>query len=122
MTELPWRPELPIITERLALRVHEPDDADDLMQYHSDPEVVRFIPWPVRTREQVEAAIEARLSQGTVTKEGDWLVLAIERRETGQVIGEVLMKCASVEKGEGELGYALHRGFHGRGLAFEAAS
>jgi RimJ/RimL family protein N-acetyltransferase len=34
----------------------------------------------------------------------------------------VLMKCASIAEAHGELGYALHRGFHGRGLAFEATS
>jgi RimJ/RimL family protein N-acetyltransferase len=122
MTSLPWQPTLPIVTERLALRVHEPADVDDLLQYHSDPEVVRFIPWPERTREQVVVAIEQRMQQGTVTKEGDWLVLAMELRDTGQVIGEVLMKCASVAESHGELGYAMHRGFHGKGLAFEATS
>jgi len=123
----PWRPEFPIETPRLVLRPHTRDDLDDLVEFHSDPEVVRYIPWPVRTREQTRVALEAKLDRGEVTAEGQWLILAIVLRDdregpTGTVIGEVLLKCANVERGEAELGYALHAGYHGRGLAFEAAS
>ncbi len=37
------------------------------------------------------------------------------------MIGEVLLKWASETSRQGELGYALHTGYHGRGLAAEAA-
>lgn len=117
---LPWAPALPITTEHLELRQHRPSDVDDMLEFHSDPEVVRYVPWPVRTREQVEAALQPRLSAGRVERVGDWLILAIVLRESGTVIGEVLMKCSAVD--EGELGFALHRAHHGKGLAFEAAS
>ena len=114
---IPWAPALPILTERLELREHLPTDADDMLEFHSDPDVVRYVPWPVSTREQVLESLEKRLHAGRVLKPGEWLILAIvlERK----VIGEVLLKCTSVD--EGELGYALHRGYQGQGLAFEAA-
>jgi len=118
---LPWAPELPIRTERLLLRAHEHGDLDAMLEYHSDPEVVRYLPWPVRDRALVAEALAPRLRQGRVDAEGEWLVLAMQLID-GPVIGEVVLKCASVEKGEAELGYALHRAHHGRGLAFEAAS
>ena len=121
MIPLPWRPALPLTTERLVLRVHESGDVDDMLVFHSDPEVVRYLPWPVRDRALVEEALAKRLSQGTVEREGDWLVLAMELRETGQVIGEVLLKVDSVEEHRAELGYAMNAEFHGRGLAREAA-
>ncbi len=120
MIPLPWRPALPLTTERLVLRVHAPGDVDDMLVFHSDPEVVRYLPWPVRDRALVEEALTKRLAQGTVEKEGDWLVLAMEVRETGQVIGEVLLKVDSVEEHRAELGYAMNADFHGRGLAREA--
>ena len=41
---------LPIETERLVLRAHRTSDLDDLLAFHGDPEVVRFVPWPVRDR------------------------------------------------------------------------
>ena len=118
MSLLPWRPALPIATDRLLLRVHEPHDVDDMLQFRSDPEVVRYVPWPVSTREQVIEALERRLTSGTVETVGDWLILAIVLRETGQVIGEVLLKNSGADAAE--LGYALHRSFQGQGLAREA--
>ena len=122
MIQLPWEPALPLRTERLDLRAHRHDDLDDMLEYHSDPEVVRYIPWPARSRSQVAEALVPRLRQGRVDAEGEWLVLAMEHRAEHKVIGEVLIKCASIDKDEAELGYAMHRGYHGQGLAFEAAS
>ena len=115
----PWRPALPLLTERLELRVHRADDVDDMLQFRSDPEVVRYVPWPVSTRADVEEALSKRLTADTVDAPGDWLILAIVLRETGQVIGEVLLKNSGEDAAE--LGYALHRSFHGMGLAREAA-
>ena len=106
------------MTERLELRVHAVEDVDDMLQFRSDPEVVRYIPWPVSTREQVLEALKPRLIAGTVQRVGDWLILAIVFRETGQVIGEVLLKNNGSD--EAELGFALHAKFHGLGLAREA--
>jgi RimJ/RimL family protein N-acetyltransferase len=116
---LPWNPALPLVTERLELRVHRPQDVDDMLEFRSDPEVVRFVPWPVSTRADVEQALVPRLTAGTVEKVGDWLILAIVLRESGTVIGEVLLKCSGGD--EGELGYAIHRAYQGKGLAREAA-
>jgi RimJ/RimL family protein N-acetyltransferase len=116
---MPWAPELPFLTERLELREHLPTDVDDMLEFHSDPDVVRYVPWPVSTREQVLESLEKRLHAGRVEKPGEWLILAIVQRASDKVIGEVLLKCTSVD--EGELGYALHRGYQGQGIAFEAA-
>ncbi|WP_350347626.1 GNAT family protein [Agromyces sp. G08B096] len=121
MTE-PFQPQFPILTERLALRPHRADDLDDLVEFHGDPEVVRFLPWPLRDREATRAALEVKLGQGELTEPGTWLVLAVEQRDTGTVIGEVLLKWASAEHRQGELGFALGRAHHGKGYAAEAAA
>ncbi|WP_406052922.1 GNAT family N-acetyltransferase [Kribbella sp. NBC_00889] len=114
-------PDYPLRTERLDLRPHRMDDLDDLYAFHSRLEVVRYTPWPVRDREQTRVALEAKLSQGELTEPGQWLVLAIELRETGTVIGEVLLKWASQTDRQGEIGFALHTDYQGKGLAAEAA-
>ncbi len=114
-------PSYPLRTERLDLRPHRRSDLDDLLAFHSDPEIVRYVPWPVRDREQTRVALEAKLTQDQVTEEGQWLVLAIELRETGTVIGEALLKWASEADRLGEIGYALHADYHGKGYASEAA-
>ena len=118
---LPWTPAFPLRTERLNLRAHTPADLADLFEFHSDPEVVRYIPWPVRTLDETRFALLAKDAQKRVDSEGQWLVLAIEVRETGKVVGEVLLKYSDEEAEQGELGFALHRDFQRQGLGFEAA-
>ena len=123
------RPTYPIETERLRLRPHRPEDLDDLLVFHSDPEVVRFIPWPIRDRAATHDALAVKLGQGTLERPGEWLVLAVVLREpgtgvdtgVGTVIGEVLLKWASAEEREGELGFAFAREHQGKGYAAEAA-
>ena len=121
MIEPVWAPAYPVVTDRLELRPHRREDIEDLLQFHSDPDVVRYVPWPVRDREQVRVALEAKLDRGRVDAEGQWLILAVVLAQTGQVIGEVLLKFASAADELGEIGFAFHRDFHGRGLAEEAA-
>ena len=115
-----WAPEYPIVTARLRLRPHRPDDLEDLLVFHADPVVTRYIPWPVRTREQTREALAVKLHQGTVQTVGEWLVLAMEEADTGTVIGEVLLKRSDDKKRTGELGYAMRRDRQGKGLASEA--
>jgi len=112
--------DLPIETERLVLRAHRSEDLDDLARFHGDPEVVRYVPWPVRDREATAQTLEAKLGQTSLDEPGQWLVLAVELRSTGTVIGEVLLKWASDR--QGELGFAFGRDHHGQGYAAEAAS
>ncbi len=115
------RPNYPIRTPRLLLRPHRASDVDQLFQFHSDPEVARFVPWPVRDRATTEEALGVKLNQDALSEPGQWLVLAVELGETSTVIGEVLLKWTSAEDRQGELGFAFARQHHGRGLAAEAA-
>ena len=38
----------------------KPSDAQDLFEYHSKAQTVAYIPWPVRTMEQVKEALKAK--------------------------------------------------------------
>lgn len=112
--------DLPIETDRLLLRPHRMDDLDDLVVFHSDPEVVRYVPWPVRDRAATEETLQVKLTQTELLAHGQWLVLAVELRSTGTVIGEVLLKWAS--EGQGEVGFAFGRDHQRQGCASEAAT
>jgi RimJ/RimL family protein N-acetyltransferase len=114
-------PEYPVRTERLDLRPHREDDLDDMLAFHSRPDVVRYVPWPVRNREQTRAALQAKLGQDALRAPGEWLVLAIETRANRRVVGEVLLKWDSDTSRQGELGFALHPDAQGQGLGAEAA-
>ena len=81
--------------------------------------MVRYVPWPVRDRAATEETLRTKLGQTVLDEHGQWLVLAVEERSTGTVIGEVLLKWASDR--QGELGFAFGRDHHGQGYAAEAA-
>lgn len=62
----------PIWTERLVLRAFEPGDADAIYAMRSDADVVRYLEWGPRTRD-----------------EGDVLSLAVTLPATGELVGDV---------------------------------
>jgi aminoglycoside 6'-N-acetyltransferase len=118
-----------IETARLILRPMAMSDIDDLLEYQSHPEIVRYIPWPERTREQVVAAAEKTISMGKqiLVDEGDFIVLVWELKDlpefagsAGKVIGQSSMALKSVNDQCADIGWVTHQDFHRRGLAFEA--
>jgi RimJ/RimL family protein N-acetyltransferase len=120
VSESAWIVTEPLLTERLELRVHRLSDLDDLVIFHGDTEVTRYIPWPVRTREETRVALEAKLAQGSARLPGEWIVLAIVLRESSTVIGEVLLKRGDIAGTLAEVGYVVRADMQGRGLASEA--
>ena len=58
--------DLPLETERLVLRAHRREDLDDLVRFHGDPEVVRYVPWPVRDRAATNSATTPRPSGAAI--------------------------------------------------------
>lgn len=115
------RPDYPIVTDRLRLRPYHEGDLEALHGIQSLPEVVRYLYWGVRTPEQVREALALRLRQAGIAAEGDKLILAVERLDTGALIGDVNLVWVSREHRQGETGFVLHPAHHGRGFAREAA-
>ncbi|GGV31321.1 GNAT family N-acetyltransferase [Actinomadura sp. LOL_016] len=115
------RPAFPIETERLTLRPFREDDLEGLYAYQSLTEVARFLYWEPRNLEESRSFLKEKMSAATVEREGDWLVLAVVLRETGELMGEVNLQWRSREHRQGEIGYIFNPAFHGRGFATEAA-
>ncbi|WP_432488178.1 GNAT family N-acetyltransferase [Kineococcus sp. SYSU DK018] len=114
-----WSFPAPLISERLLLRGHREEDLDDLVVFHGDEEVTRHTPWPTRTRAQTSEALTHRIGQRTAASTGEAIVVAVQERRSGTVVGEVMLLRQSDD--EAVLGYALRRDRWGRGLAAEAA-
>lgn len=122
--------ELVIETERLILRPMRMTDVDDLLEYQSDPEIVKYIPWPPRTREQVTEAAAKTIETGKfdIQEEDDYIVLVwelkngagVENNEIGQVIGQSNMGLVSQRDSCANIGWVTHPGFQRKGYAFEA--
>lgn len=116
-------PASPVLTtERLILRPLRLTDADDLLQYQSDADTVRYIPWPVRTRAQVVEALLKHAEDAVELPEvtGDSALLAWELRSTGQVIGQSNLSIVRASNRHAEIGWVTHPGFTRQGYGLEA--
>lgn len=113
--------DFPLSTSRLLLRPFADTDLNDIFEYHSSPEVVRYMYWEVRDLEQTREALEKKKTLTSLNGEGDALCLAVELKENHKVIGEVILFWRSQAHQQGEIGYVFHPGFGSKGYATEAA-
>jgi RimJ/RimL family protein N-acetyltransferase len=108
---------LPLTLGDLTMRRVGGDDAADLLEYRSDPDVARQQYWEPFTAEGVAMLL---LSQSHV-RPGDIgapLVLAAEYG--GKVVGDFALTVNIPEHSQGEVGFSFHQGYTGRGLATRA--
>lgn len=110
----------PVVTERLLLRSFTESDLDDLHDIQRRPDVARYVLWHARSREEVQAALTARVGQTELRAEGDNLAIAVVLRETGKLIGDFNLEWISAELGRAEIGFVMHPEHSGRGYATEA--
>ena len=121
MTEPILAPDYPILTERLLLR---PIDAEaDLMamhSYRSDPEVCRYVPFSPGTPEELaERLADPERVRSVIDDEGQVLFLVMVRRDTGELIGDLVLFWHSSTDQRAEVGYVLHPDHEGHGFATE---
>lgn len=114
-------PPYPIETERLLLRPLDPtNDVEALHAYQSLPEVCRYVPFEPRTREQIaERLRDPERVRWALLEPGQALDLAIVLKESGELIGDILLMWHDTTNAE--VGYVVHPAHHGRGYATEAA-
>jgi RimJ/RimL family protein N-acetyltransferase len=113
---------IPIETERLRLRPFAQGDLDALANILARPDVMRYLYEEPRTRDEVAAVLTQRVAMNHLTHQGDNLMLAVETRDTSEMIGNVNLIWTSQEHAQGEIGYTLHPDHWGNGYATEAVS
>jgi len=110
---------LHLITPRLIIRHLRDPDLESFLAYRNDPEVARYQGWNVPyTRENaLEFIAEMKDKQPTP---GEWLQLALELPETGEIIGDVAVHMMKSDPRQAYLGYTIARPHWGQGYASEA--
>lgn len=98
-------------TERTMLRRFKTSDVQDLYEYLSDEDVVRFEPYDVQTIDEVQEEAQRRVEDGKF-----WAVCL---KENGKVIGNVYF--AKQDFDTWELGYVFNKKYQGQGYATESA-
>lgn len=115
-------PTDPIATERLLLRPFTQDDFEAVYAIESRADVMRYLYWEPRTRDEARASLDRRVKMMAIDDESDALRLAILLKESGALIGDFSLRLRSREHRQGEIGFMLHPDHQGRGYATEAGS
>lgn len=118
--EAVYEPTYPIFTERLLLRPIIASDAVAMHRYKSDPENVRYVPYEPLDGADVEERIRTTWGNTRFTQEGDAVCLAVERRDSRTLLGDVVLFWRSAADRTGEVGYIFDPQFAGQGYATEA--
>lgn len=116
------RPEYPIVTSRLLLRPVTAHDLDVMLTYRGDPDVCRYLPFEPMTLDVLDSRLAADWSRHELTLEHQSLTLGVVLRETGRLVGDVVLFFHSHVHASGEIGYVLHPDARGQGFATEAAA
>jgi RimJ/RimL family protein N-acetyltransferase len=120
MTELTL--DAPVRTARLELRAFRDDDLDEVHELRSDPDVVRYIPWEVGSREESRAWLAERIAQDRLTGDGDAVAWAVVDAAGGALLGSVNAWWRSVVHRQAEIGFVLGRSAQGHGYGAEATT
>lgn len=112
-------PSVPVETSRLLLRPFLSSDAEGYGAYHSLASVYRYLYADAPVGDAVRVKF-AKLLDASFAKDSDVFTLAVTGREDGAIMGEVLLKLASINARQGEVGYIFHPDYAGQGYATEA--
>lgn len=109
-------------TPRLRLRPLTADDTDALLSYRGDPEVCRYLPFPPMDAAEIARRLETQWFRTELENDEEHVTLGAELRETGELVGDVILFLRSRAHGNGEIGWVFHPAVAGRGYATEAAT
>ena len=106
--------------ENIAFSALTAADTEVMHRYVSDPQVKRFIGWPLmETPEQTQAHVAELLRREAA---GTHLYASIVSRQTGEHVGTAMLFSFDHTAKNAELGYVLNRAHWGRGIGTEAVA
>ena len=115
------QPDYPLVTARLRLRPFSATDLDAFHAINARDDVARYLYNEPLDRAAAAESLRKRLRRTAFTEEGEGLGLAVERRDSGAMIGEVLLIWTSIAHRTGEIGFVFHPDQYGQGFAREAS-
>lgn len=111
--------DLPLLTDRLLLRRFAESDFAAYADRRGRADVYRYLLEPVPGPEALRQKFQTALS-GAFLTDGDALRLSVALRADGTILGDVMLKIASLQSRQAEIGYVFHPDAGGKGYATEA--
>jgi len=107
-------------TERLILRELKESDWQAVYEYASDPEVVRYMQWTTKTKEETKDYIRRTILNKQEQPRRNYK-FALVRKTDKRLIGQCsLISIINPEHGEAGIVYAINRSFWNQGYMTEA--
>ena len=108
-----------IETQRLILRRFRIDDAEDMYNnWASDPEVTRYLTWPVHSSVEVTRTLLTEWVSHYA--DGVYFNWVMEYKETGKAIGNISAFKLDEDIEAADIGYCMSKAYWGQGLMPEA--
>jgi RimJ/RimL family protein N-acetyltransferase len=108
-------------TPRLLIRSFCDADLEPFLVYRNDPEVYRYQGWRVPFTREAGQDFIARMKRITPGTPGEWLQLAIEHKDSHEMLGDVAFHIPTSNTRQAYLAYSLARPYWRQGYATEAA-
>lgn len=107
-------------TQRLLIRNFTNPDLEPFLAYRNDPEVAKHQSWSLPyPRSRAEHFIR-EMKDVHAPKQGEWLQLALELKETGELIGDVAFCIKEEDVRQATIGFTIASAFWQKGYAAEA--
>jgi RimJ/RimL family protein N-acetyltransferase len=106
-------------SERLLFRRFTESDVESFVAYRSDPEVARYQSWDNYSIEDGRRFITEMASQ-EFDLPGTWIQIALEKKESGELIGDLAVHTLEPDGNQIEIGFTLARVHQGKGFAKES--
>ncbi len=111
---------LPITTRRLIIRDYTLADVNAVYSYVQDPAYWQYQSAEAPTAAQVESLLQWVVSD-QASKPRRMHFLAAVRKDTGQIIGEAVIKVVNIAERQGEIGFGVSPKFWKQGFGSEIA-
>lgn len=112
---------LPVTTRRLHIRDYIQGDAPTVFGYANDPSYWQYQRSEPPTAQQIDALIKWVVSEQTARPRLAYF-LAATRKDTGEIVGEAVLKITNPTERQGELGFGVAPRFWKQGFAAEIAA
>jgi RimJ/RimL family protein N-acetyltransferase len=109
-----------IVTERLVLRLLQPEDVPAFAAYRREPEVARYQSWDTSYSTEDGEQLVASQQGVDFGDPGPWVQVAAVDRATGTLCGDCAVRVVADQPRTAEVGVTFAPATQGRGLATEA--
>jgi [ribosomal protein S5]-alanine N-acetyltransferase len=111
---------LPIATRRLLIRDYTLADVNAVFSYVQDPDYWQYQSAEAPSAAQVESLIQWVVNDQASTPRRMHFLAAV-RKDTGEIIGEAVLKVVNIAERQGEIGFGVAPKFWKQGFASEIA-